>query len=70
MNIIVFAENTDGNFKKSTFEAVSYAARISKQNGGSCIAVSIGNVADDKLNELSKYGADKILNYNQLAANC
>ncbi|MBC7382520.1 MAG: electron transfer flavoprotein subunit alpha/FixB family protein [Bacteroidia bacterium] len=65
MNILVFAENTDGNFKKSTFEAVSYAAQIAKQNNGTCTAVSVGNIADEKLTELGKYGATKVLSYKQ-----
>lgn len=57
MSILVFAESIDGSFKKSTFEAVSYAAGI----GSPCVAVSIGNVDDSKLAELAKYGADKIV---------
>ncbi|MDP1726836.1 MAG: electron transfer flavoprotein subunit alpha/FixB family protein [Bacteroidota bacterium] len=65
MNILVFAQNTDGSFKKSTLEAVSYSAQIAQQNGGTCTAVSIGNVNPDKLADLAKYGADKILTYTQ-----
>lgn len=59
--ILVYAESIDGNFKKSTFEAVSYAAGIAQSNGVSCIAVSIGNVDESKLTELGKYGADKVV---------
>lgn len=59
--ILVYAENSDGNFKKSTFEAVSYAAGIAKSNGVRCIAVSVGNVDDAKLAELGNYGADKVV---------
>jgi len=62
MSILVFAENTDGNFKKSTLEAVAYAAEVAKKNTTTCVAVSIGNVDDAKLAELSKFGADKIVN--------
>jgi len=62
MSILVFAENTDGNFKKSTLEAVAYAAEVAKNNSTTCVAVSIGNVDDTKAEELSKYGADKIVN--------
>ncbi len=65
MKIIVFAENQDGNFKKSTFEAVSYAAQIAILNGGSVAAVSIGEVATDKLAELGKFGADQVFTYTQ-----
>jgi electron transfer flavoprotein alpha subunit len=65
MKIIVFAENQDGNFKKSTFEAVSYAAQIAANNNGTVAAVSIGNVSAEKLAELAKYGADQIISYSQ-----
>ncbi len=65
MNILVYTENADGAFKKSAYEAVSYAAQIAQQNGGTCTAVSIGQVSADKLGELAKYGADKVLNYSQ-----
>lgn len=63
MSILVFTENIDGNFKKAAFEAVAYAAEIAKKSSTTCIAVSIGNVDDAKLNELSKYGVDKIISY-------
>jgi electron transfer flavoprotein alpha subunit len=64
MSVLVFAENAEGNFKKSTFETVSYAAAIAKQLGISLTAVSIGNVADAELKKLGNYGASKILNAN------
>ena len=65
MKIIVFAENQDGQFKKSSLEAVSYAAQIAAAHNGSVIAVSIGQVSNDKFAELGKYGADQIFNYSQ-----
>lgn len=61
MSILVFAENIDGVFKKSTFEAVSYGSEIAKSTSSPCVAVSIGNVDDTKLAELATYGADKII---------
>ncbi|MCG9879280.1 MAG: electron transfer flavoprotein subunit alpha/FixB family protein [Bacteroidia bacterium] len=64
MNIIVFAENQDGVFKKSSFEAVSYASQIAAQHGSQVTAVSIGNVAAEKLADLGTYGADVVLQYN------
>ncbi len=62
MNILVFAENQDGNFKKSVFEAISYASQIS---AGNLTVASIGSVDAAKLAELGKYGANKVLNYSQ-----
>jgi len=62
MSVLIYAENADGKFKKSTFEAVSYAKAIAAQNNTSLIALSIGNVASAELSALGKYGADKVLN--------
>jgi len=59
--ILVYAENSDGQFKKSTLEAVSYAAGFANQTGTTCTALSIGDVDESKLAELSKYGADKVI---------
>lgn len=61
MSVLVFAENWDGKFKKSTYEAVSYAAEIAKQTSGSVTAVVVGNVSDDDMKSLGKYGAQKVL---------
>lgn len=62
MSVLVFAENADGKFKKSIFEVVSYAKAIAAQNNTNLIAISIGNVANDELAALGKYGAEKVLN--------
>ena len=61
MSILIFAESIDGNFKKSTLEAVSYGSQVAQQTGTNCVAVSIGNVDDSKLAELGKYGAEKVV---------
>ncbi len=70
-NVLIYTENFDGKFKKQNFEAVSYGADIAKQMGGKAIALSIGNVADDELKQLGKFGASKVLsctddNFNTL----
>ncbi|NVM63410.1 electron transfer flavoprotein alpha subunit [Mucilaginibacter sp. SG538B] len=62
MSVLIYAENTGGKFKKSVFEAVSYASAIADQNNTSLTAVSIGNVDATELALLSKYGVDKVLN--------
>jgi len=62
MSVLIYAENADGKFKKSIFEAVSYAKAIAAQNSTTVVALSIGNVAADQLAALGKYGADKVLN--------
>jgi electron transfer flavoprotein alpha subunit len=62
MSVLIYAENTGGKFKKSIFEAVSYARAIADQNKTSFIAISIGDVSADELASLGKYGAEKVLN--------
>nr|WP_067059353.1 electron transfer flavoprotein subunit alpha/FixB family protein [Mucilaginibacter sp. L294] len=62
MSVLIYAENAGGKFKKSTFEAVSYAKAIADQNKTNLIAISIGDVAKDDLVALGKYGAEKVLN--------
>lgn len=62
MSVLVYVENTDGQFKKSVYEAVSYARAIADNTNTQLIAISIGNVSDDTLKSLGTYGANKILN--------
>lgn len=61
MSVLVYVEQVEGKFKKSVFEAVSYAKAIADQQGTNLSAISIGNVAESELNELGKYGASKVL---------
>jgi len=61
MSVLVYVEQVGGKFKKSVFEAVSYAKAIADKTGTSLSAVSIGNVAESDLKELGKYGAAKVL---------
>jgi len=62
MPVLVYTENVEGKFKKSTFEVVSYARAIADQNKTTLIAISIGDVSAAELANLGKYGAEKVLN--------
>jgi electron transfer flavoprotein alpha subunit len=62
MSVLIYTENVDGKFKKSTFEAVSYASAIAGQNNTNLVAISIGDVSKEELTALGKYGAEKVLN--------
>ena len=64
MSVLVYTENAGGKFKKSTFEAVSYARAIADQNNTNLVAISIGDVNSEELTSLGKYGAEKVLNVN------
>ena len=62
MSVLVYIENWSGKFKKSTFELVSYGRRLADSMGESLAVLSIGDVSDDELKGLGKYGATKVLN--------
>lgn len=62
MPVLVYTENVEGKFKKSTFETVTYARAIADQNNTTLTAISIGNVDAAELAGLGKYGAEKVLN--------
>jgi electron transfer flavoprotein alpha subunit len=58
MSVLVYASSTDGKFKKSTFEVVSYGKKVATLLGTDLVALTIN--ADDA-SELQRYGAEKIL---------
>ncbi len=62
MAVLVYTENWDGKFKKSSFELVSYASKLAEMLNTSVVALSLGKVEDAELQKLSKYGVNKILN--------
>lgn len=62
MSVLVYVENADGKFKKSTFEVVSYARAVADLLKTDLQAISIGNVQQEDLSNLGKYGASKVLN--------
>ncbi len=54
----IYAENSDGIFKKSVLEAASYASQISN---GNVTAVCIGKPNDGEADKLAKYGVTKLI---------
>ena len=64
MSVLVYTQNWDGKFKKSSFELVSYGSRVAEMLNTSVIALSIGAVEENELKKLGNYGAKRILNLN------
>ena len=60
MSVLVYTENWDGKFKKLSFELLSYGKKIAADMGVELNVLSLGQVADDEIENLKKYGADKI----------
>lgn len=61
MSVLVYTENWDGKFKKLSFELVSYAGKLAEMMGTTTTAVTIGEVSNDELKQLGKYGANKVI---------
>lgn len=61
MSVLVYTEHTEGKFKKSAYEVVSYARVIADLMGTTVTAVSIGNVDSADLAGLGNYGASAVL---------
>ncbi|MBA4313474.1 MAG: electron transfer flavoprotein subunit alpha [Chlorobiaceae bacterium] len=61
MKILAFAEQRDGKFKKSAFEATQAAAGVAAKLNAELITVVVGNSLDGILSDLGKYGANKII---------
>lgn len=64
MSILVFVENAEGEVKKTSLEAVSYAAALAeKLSEQEVIALSLGTgISEETLAALGKNGATKVLN--------
>jgi electron transfer flavoprotein alpha subunit len=62
MSVLVYTEHTNGKFKKSTFEALSYGNAIAKHLGTTLSAISIGDVPAEELQKLGTYGTTRVLN--------
>lgn len=62
MSILIFAESSEGKFKKAVFEAVSYGREVANKLGGDVhvLCASSQVPGDAELTSLGKYGANKV----------
>lgn len=61
MSILVFVETDNGAIKKSSLEAISYAAGVSVANGQPVTVLALGKTDEISLAEAGKYGASRAL---------
>ena len=61
MSVLVYANSSEGKFKKSAFEVVSYGKKVAEELGTNVIAVTING---DDVAELQNYGAETIVTVN------
>ena len=58
MSVLVFADSSEGKFKKTAFEVVSYGKKVAEQLGSHVVALTI-NGGD--ASELYAFGAEKVI---------
>ncbi len=59
--VLIFADQADGHIKKSSFEAISYGAKVAELMGTSAEAIVLGNIgSEEQLTALGKFGASKV----------
>jgi electron transfer flavoprotein alpha subunit len=64
MSVLVFADSSEGKFKKTALEVVSYGKKVADQIGTNVVVATI-NVED--ASELYTYGAEKVRNVSNEA---
>ena len=55
MPVLIFIDQSEGQVKKASIEAVCYGAAVAKQTGDTAEGVILGKVTDD-IAALGKYG--------------
>jgi len=59
MPVLVFIDQSEGQVKKASLEAMSYGAKLAEQTGTSCEGVLLGKINEEAAT-LGKYGVTKI----------
>ncbi|RPG60534.1 MAG: electron transfer flavoprotein subunit alpha/FixB family protein [Flavobacteriales bacterium TMED191] len=68
MSVFTLIENWNGEFKKTSFETLSYGKNIANQKNQKLVALTLGA---NNANLMTEYGADKIINItNTSFENC
>jgi electron transfer flavoprotein alpha subunit len=59
MSVLIFIDQSEGQVKKNSFEAISYGSKVAELLGTSAEGVLLGKLNDD-ISALGKYGVTKI----------
>ncbi|MDB4088534.1 electron transfer flavoprotein subunit alpha/FixB family protein [Flavobacteriales bacterium] len=65
MSVLVYIDSKDG-IAKNAQEVVFYGSKIAAKTGGDTIVVTSGNLDNDALSALGKYGANKVIAHNSV----
>ena len=68
MSVLIFIDHSDGHIKKSSFEALSYGAKVAEILGTTAEGILLGTVSDN-LASLGKYRVKKINHVNNESLN-
>lgn len=68
MSVLILADQADGHFKKTAFEALSYGAKVAEQLGTTAEALVLGSVSED-IASMGKYGVTKVHHIDNEALN-
>jgi electron transfer flavoprotein alpha subunit len=63
--VIIYAETWENEFKKTTFEAISYGSKCAQKMGVESIAVVFGDSVNP-IEDLGKYGIDKVIHVQEI----
>ena len=64
MPVLIFADHADGHFKKSSYEALCYGAKLAEQLGTTADALVLGTAKED-LSSLGQYGVKTVYQVNK-----
>jgi len=70
MSVLIYIQNWEGKFKKTSYELLSYGAAIAKNMNVDAYAISIGNVAEEELKKVGNYGITKVISVSHDAFSC
>jgi len=69
MSVLVYIQNFGGKLKKQNFELASYASQIADAINTGVTGIVIGEIADDEIQKLAKYGVSKVLKTGDASLN-
>jgi len=69
MSVLVYIQNFGGKLKKQNFELASYASQIADAINTDVTGIVIGEIADDEIQKLAKYGVSKVLKAGDASLN-
>lgn len=70
MSVIVYAQNWEGKFKKSTFELASYGWELARLFNLPLAAVTVGAVSESESAALGKFGIERLIYIEHPSLKC